>query len=153
MSICLEYNQTASDVVTLFLGCAIAAEGIYPALIGSDIGCGIALYHLSSSAHRARQNPKKIAASLQGLDDPWTGSVEQWLANYGIERSSDFDRSSLGTVGAGNHFAEICTPEDIIDPDSCEALNVKQGGLYVWGKFVIKNNCTQNTYTGLFFRS
>jgi hypothetical protein len=28
------------------IGCAIVAEGIYPALIGSDIGCGITLYPL-----------------------------------------------------------------------------------------------------------
>ena len=28
------------------IGCAIVAEGIYPALIGSDIGRGIALYPL-----------------------------------------------------------------------------------------------------------
>ena len=28
------------------IGYAIVAEGIYPALIGSDVGCGIALYLL-----------------------------------------------------------------------------------------------------------
>ncbi|KAF8965258.1 tRNA-splicing ligase [Flammula alnicola] len=113
------------------IGCAIAAEGIYPALIGSDVGCGIALYPLSSSASRARANPKKLASLLKGLDDPWSGSTAEWLAKYGIERSSDFDKDSLGTVGAGNHFAEICTPERIVDASAAASMNIAQDALYL----------------------
>ncbi|KAJ7940552.1 release factor H-coupled R [Mycena leptocephala] len=82
------------------IGCAIAADGIYPALIGSDVGCGIALYELSARP-KSTLNPAKLASALRGLDDPWTGSVSAWLSNYGIARVSAFDAASLGTVGAG----------------------------------------------------
>lgn len=88
------------------VGCAIAAEGIYPALIGSDVGCGIALYALASPS-KSFPNPVKLASLLKGLDDPWSGSVPQWLAHYAITRRSSFDEGSLGTVGSGNHFCEV----------------------------------------------
>ncbi|CAA7271636.1 unnamed protein product [Cyclocybe aegerita] len=113
------------------IGCAIASEGIYPALIGSDVGCGIALYRLSSSAARARANPKKLASLLRGIDEPWSGSVSEWLAQYGIARTSAFDKDALGTVGSGNHFAEICTPEKIIDASIAGTLKVEEDALYL----------------------
>jgi release factor H-coupled RctB family protein len=53
------------------IGCAIAAEGIYPALIGSDIGCGIALYPLGGMP--SHLTPEKLASRLvgRGLDGEW----------------------------------------------------------------------------------
>lgn len=123
-------------------GFAVASEGIYPALIGSDIGCGIALYRLSSSASRARANPKKLASLLRGLDDPWTGSVSAWLSQYNIDRVSEFDQSSLGTVGSGNHFAEICTPEKILDSSIAASLNIEEEALYLLGTLCSGNRLT-----------
>ncbi|KAK7020546.1 tRNA-splicing ligase RtcB [Favolaschia claudopus] len=112
------------------IGCAIAAEGIYPALIGSDVGCGIALYELSAH-YKSTVNPNKLASALRGLDDPWAGSTKQWLSNYGITRVSDFDAGSLGTVGAGNHFAELCVVEKIVDETAATQLGVLPNGLYL----------------------
>jgi release factor H-coupled RctB family protein len=114
------------------IGCAVAAEGVYPALIGSDVGCGIALYTLSSPS-RSSPNPSKLAGLLTGLDEPWDGSVEAWLAQYGIERTSEYDRGSLGTVGAGNHFAEICSVERIVDEAVAQRLGIQEGALYLLG--------------------
>lgn len=88
------------------IGCAVAAEGIYPALIGSDVGCGISLYPLAPPS-KSSPNPARLASLLRGLDDPWSGSMADWLAHYGINRHSEFDDRSLGTVGAGNHFCEV----------------------------------------------
>ncbi|KAJ7109460.1 release factor H-coupled R [Mycena epipterygia] len=110
------------------IGCAIAAEGIYPALIGSDVGCGIALYELS--ARPKSVNPTKLASALRGLDEPWTGSASAWLSNYGVTRTSAFD-SALGTVGAGNHFAELCSVERIVDEPAAAQLGVLAAGLYL----------------------
>ncbi|EIN09622.1 release factor H-coupled R [Punctularia strigosozonata HHB-11173 SS5] len=111
------------------IGCAIVAEGIYPALIGSDVGCGIALYHLA--AIPARLDPPKLAAQLRGLDDPWDGDVAVWLARYGIARASEFDRTALGTVGAGNHFAEVCRLEKALDGEACDLLGLDGTHLYL----------------------
>ncbi|KAJ7285756.1 release factor H-coupled R [Mycena rebaudengoi] len=112
------------------IGCAIAADGVYPALIGSDVGCGIALYELSARP-KSTLNPTKLAASLRGLDEPWSGSVKAWLSNYGIERSSSFDQGSLGTVGAGNHFAELCTVEKVVDEAAASSIGLLPNGLYL----------------------
>nr|GAT53241.1 release factor H-coupled R [Mycena chlorophos] len=109
------------------IGCSLAAEGIYPALIGSDVGCGIALYEVTPNP-KSIPNPQKLASALQGLEEPWSGSPAAWLADYGITRESPFDASSLGTVGAGNHFAELCTVEKVVEDG---ALDVCEGGLYL----------------------
>lgn len=78
-------------------------------------------------------NPKKIAAILRGLDEPWSGSVSEWLAKYGINQASPFDANSLGTVGAGNHFAEICTVEKVVDIPSAEALQIREDDRFLLG--------------------
>jgi len=84
-------------------------------MIGSDVGCGIALYPLSPPS-KSSPNPTKLASRLQGLDAPWSGSTAQWLLNYGITRHSAFDEGSLGTVGGGNHFCEV--KHSLDDPNS-----------------------------------
>ncbi|KAG9105170.1 hypothetical protein FRC07_009544 [Ceratobasidium sp. 392] len=111
------------------IGCAVAAKGIYPALIGTDVGCGIALYRLASIP--SRMVPAKIASMLQGLDEAWDGDVRAWLAERGVDRESSFDVPSLGTVGAGNHFAEICVVEELKNEAKCEELSVKMGEMYL----------------------
>ncbi|CAE6388559.1 unnamed protein product [Rhizoctonia solani] len=111
------------------IGCAIAAHGVYPALIGTDVGCGIALYRLAATP--SHLVPSKIASRLRGLDDPWDGNVAAWLAERGVHNESKFDKSSLGTVGAGNHFAEVCVVEDIKDEETCEQLGVRAGVVYL----------------------
>ena len=118
-----------------FISLSESTDGVYPALIGSDIGCGIALYHLSPHS-RSLPTSKKVAAMLTGLDEPWAaGSVTDWLARYGIVHSSAYDQS-LGTVGAGNHFAEICTVERIVDEAAADSLGVTSDGVYLLGFFV-----------------
>lgn len=129
------FRWTWHRCLNCFAGCAIAADGIYPALIGSDVGCGIGLYRLSASASRAKANPKKFASLLKNLDEPWSGSTSEWLARYGIKRTSQFDQASLGTVGSGNHFAEICTPERIVDLAVAASLNIDEDALYLLGKY------------------
>ncbi|CCO32006.1 tRNA-splicing ligase RtcB homolog 1 [Rhizoctonia solani AG-1 IB] len=108
---------------------AIAAHGVYPALIGTDVGCGIALYRLAATPSRLA--PSKIASRLRGLDDPWDGDVSAWLSERGVHKESEFDKASLGTIGAGNHFAEICVVEDIKDEGVSEQIGVRPGMVYL----------------------
>ncbi|KIM25310.1 hypothetical protein M408DRAFT_10499 [Serendipita vermifera MAFF 305830] len=111
------------------IGCAIAAKGIYPALIGSDIGCGISLYPLGTKP--AHLTPEKLALRLRRLDEPWEGDARAWLKLYGIEKETEWDMESLGTVGGGNHFAEIVTVERIVDAEACESMGVSENHLYL----------------------
>ena len=113
------------------IGCAIAANGIYPALIGSDIGCGISVYPLGSKP--SHLTPEKLALKLQRLDEPWEGNVQEWLALYGIGKVTEWDAGSLGTVGGGNHFAEIVTIERIVDSEACDSMGLLENHLYMLG--------------------
>lgn len=64
-----------------------------------------------------------ITAVAEDETEGW--SVKRWLKLYGIEDESEYD-SSLGTIGAGNHFAEILTVEEIIDSEACDSMGISQ---------------------------
>jgi len=61
------------------IGGAIVAEDKYPALIGSDIGCGIALYPIGRIPPHL--TPKRLASKLYNrhLDGSWDDSPRDWL--------------------------------------------------------------------------
>ncbi|WP_309386594.1 RNA ligase RtcB family protein [Cerasicoccus frondis] len=85
-------------------GAAFLSEGVfYPHLIGNDIGCG---YHLAQTDIRKRkQKLDRWTKRLADLDQPWNGDVQTWLTQRGLA-STEFD-ASMGTIGGGNHFAEL----------------------------------------------
>ena len=120
------------------IGCAIFSQGIYPALIGSDIGCGISLYPLGSTP--AHLTPQKLASRLlKGrLDEPWEGDAKQWLSVYEIEHNEELDEfeNSLGTVGGGNHFAEIVSVERVVDQEACDSMGIQEERLYLLGVYL-----------------
>ncbi|KAL1922820.1 uncharacterized protein VTP21DRAFT_9196 [Calcarisporiella thermophila] len=87
---------------------------IYPALVGGDIGCGMALFYCTTIP--ATVKPSTLAQRLVGLERPWEGNTSQWLAQRNIE-TTPFD-GSLGTIGAGNHFAEFLAVESIQDQEA-----------------------------------
>lgn len=82
-------------------------DKIYPALVGNDIGCGMALWQTDMKL--AKLNLDKLAKRLTDvespLDDSWNAAINQGKADKKI-RQHGFDMS-LGTIGGGNHFAEF----------------------------------------------
>jgi len=90
------------------------SEGIfYPYLVGSDVGCGMALFATNLSA--AKSKPEKWAKKLNGLERPWDGDTAAWLQ----ERwALDVFTASAGTIGLGNHFAELLRIKDVADEAS-----------------------------------
>lgn len=94
------------------IGAAFAIEGwLYPALVGNDIGCGISLWMTGLSAKAIKR--EAWADRLHNLDDAWAGDADAFLALRGIERSG-FEHS-LGTIGSGNHFAELQAVESLTE--------------------------------------
>lgn len=84
---------------------------IHPSLIGSDIGCGMAWYRTTLPRSQIDGSKgRKVAEKLRGLEGPWRTHKyrEAWLHQNGINCSAgqQWDKS-LGTIGAGNHFAEL----------------------------------------------
>lgn len=86
------------------VGAAFLSKGVfYPALVGNDIGCGMSFYQMDLP--KAKWSGQKLAqklGSIDGpLDDEWSAAIEQ----SGLTQHPH--AKSLGTIGGGNHFAEI----------------------------------------------
>ncbi|KAF2856316.1 release factor H-coupled R [Plenodomus tracheiphilus IPT5] len=84
---------------------------IHPPLIGGDIGCGMAWYKTTLSRSQLDSDKgKRVADRLRGLEGQWKTQAhrELWLQNdqdsFAAGKQWDV---SLGTIGAGNHFAEL----------------------------------------------
>ena len=108
------------------IGAAFVSEGIlYPTLVGSDIGCGMGLWR-TDAAVRALTRDKAVRR-LAGRDGPWDGDAAAWLAEDGVAPSGH--EASLGTIGGGNHFAELQAPADVHDPEAFTALGLDRDRL------------------------
>ncbi|BAM87090.1 conserved hypothetical protein [Bradyrhizobium oligotrophicum S58] len=94
------------------VGCAILADHIHPAFVGSDAGCGMALFALDIAARRIRID--KAADRLRDVAKPGDCDLASELATRGLA-TSDFD-AALGTIGGGNHFCELQAVEEVFDP-------------------------------------
>jgi release factor H-coupled RctB family protein len=103
------------------VGAAFVTEGmIYPHLIGGDIGCGMAL--LKTDLVRRDVKLDRWAKLQFNLEHPWEEFVSDFLAEHELE-STEFD-SALGTIGGGNHFAELHAVEKVLDVDAFKNLDL-----------------------------
>lgn len=101
-------------------GVVFACRGIiYPKLIGGDIGCGMQLCRTSIEA---RVNVRRLADSLGSIDDVWDGNATEYLSSHQIDLP-DYERV-LGTIGGGNHFAELQVVHEIHDTAICQSLGI-----------------------------
>jgi release factor H-coupled RctB family protein len=110
------------------VGAAFVAEGlIYPYLIGGDIGCGMALF--KTDLVRRDVKLDRWAQVPFDLEHVWTAEINEVLAKEELE-STDFD-NSLGTLGGGNHFAELQAVEEVLDAREFKKLGLGKQQLVV----------------------
>ncbi len=106
----------------------ITRDHIYPHLVGSDIGCGMGLWKLDVTRRQGKLD--KWEKRLVDLDDPWEeGDTEQWLNDSGVKTSDDSLREAnlkLGTIGGGNHFAEIQHVNEVFDQQMLSGLGLEK---------------------------
>ena len=90
----------------------LSSHHFYPALIGNDIGCGMAFWQTDLPAHKAK--PEKLARQLGNidlpLDDGWQSRIDELLPQHLFQ-------AALGTIGGGNHFAELQMVDTIYRAD------------------------------------
>ena len=102
-------------------GAAFVTEDvIYPHLIGDDVGCGMALWQTGLP-----ENPAQLeswASRPFDLEHPWEGSMADWIYAEGLIPSA-FD-SMMGTLGGGNHFAELQAVDQIVDSGAFRELGL-----------------------------
>jgi release factor H-coupled RctB family protein len=109
------------------IGAAMLSEGIiYPYLIGPDIGCGMALFETEMLVSKAK--PEKWFKKLRRMDEPWSDDAKKWLLEHGAQ--PEFIEAA-GTIGHGNHFAELMRIQEIHDSETFEKLNLAKDRVFL----------------------
>jgi release factor H-coupled RctB family protein len=110
------------------VGAAFVATGvIYPHLIGGDVGCGTALFKTNLVQRHLTLN--RWADLRFDLEHPWEGDVGEVLAASELE-STEVDEA-LGTIGGGNHFAELQQVEAVLETRAFRGLDLGKQQLVV----------------------
>jgi len=136
------------------IGAVFAMEGIfYPYLVGNDVGCGMALWH--TDLKRRKMKRDRWVERLSDLDSPWDEDIASRLEEEGIS-PGQFDMA-LGTIGGGNHFAELQMVERIEDHQSFEDLGLSEDDLMLLvhsgsrglGEALLRSHVDQHKAAGL----
>ncbi|MFD0787403.1 RtcB family protein, partial [Micromonospora azadirachtae] len=97
------------------IGAAMSSTVLYPFLVGSDIGCGIAVFPIKLK----RAVPEKLATRFPDLDQPLDPERDAddpaWTVVAADIPAGHLD--GLGTVGRGNHFVELARVGTVFEPD------------------------------------
>jgi release factor H-coupled RctB family protein len=103
------------------VGATFVSRGqFYPTLAGNDIGCGMSFWATSLAARKLKLD--KLAKTLSGLETPWEGDRDAWRAAHGLPASTS--DAGLGTIGGGNHFAELQVVDAVRDPAAFAGLGL-----------------------------
>lgn len=95
------------------IGAAFFSVGrFYPALIGNDIGCGMAFWQtdLSAKKFKIAKLVKQLGSIDAPLDDTWAQRIHELLPDCTYPQA-------LGTIGGGNHFAELQMLDTVYAPE------------------------------------
>lgn len=95
---------------------------LYPALVGNDIGCGMALWQ--TDLHASSVKLDKLEKRVGNIDGPMEDRafVEHAMTAAGV-RTCDSE-VSLGTIGGGNHFAELQQVDAVYLPEALATLGI-----------------------------
>ncbi|WP_010302531.1 RNA ligase RtcB family protein [Candidatus Odyssella thessalonicensis] len=103
------------------IGAAFITEGVfYPSLVGNDIGCGMGLWQTDIPLNKLKI--ERWVKKLNTLSEQDENTIEEWSERYALPQSHY--NASLGTIGGGNHFAELQQVESIEQPTKFEALGL-----------------------------
>ena len=103
------------------VGAAFVSRGVfYPALAGNDIGCGMSFWALDVAARKLKLD--RLEKRISGLETPWDGDLAPWRARFGLAAS--LVDAGLGTIGGGNHFAELQVVDEVRDSEAFARLGL-----------------------------
>ncbi len=98
-----------------------STEQLYPALVGNDIGCGMALWRTDLAAHTPLDKLEKRLGSIDApLDETWQNDIAEFAL------PTTWHEHALGTIGGGNHFAELQQLDESYDADTVQALGLSR---------------------------
>ena len=100
---------------------------VYPHLVGNDIGCGMALWLTEQVLRRFK--PDAAEKRLTGLEGAWDGDHRAALLEAGLPETLMGD--ALGSIGGGNHFAELLCVDAVEDTAGFEATGLDREKVYL----------------------
>ena len=109
------------------VGAAMASTVLYPNLVGSDIGCGIAVFPIALK----RPVPERLAGRFPDLDralDPDRDADDPAWAVLDGDIPGGYTQG-LGTVGRGNHFVELARIGSVFAPEHAARLGLAAADL------------------------
>jgi release factor H-coupled RctB family protein len=95
------------------VGMAAASSRLYPHLVGNDIGCGFSLFDLGIPLRKLSAD--RVEDRLRAADFGPRDDAADLLEAEGLAR--ELHPASLGSIGGGNHFAEIQAVEEVFEED------------------------------------
>ncbi|EDM28005.1 hypothetical protein LNTAR_11651 [Lentisphaera araneosa HTCC2155] len=103
------------------IGATFYSEGIfYPYLVGGDIGCGMGLWQSQLKVRKTKRD--RWVQKLGNLGSPWQGDREAFVQEQKLPQWDD----ALGTIGGGNHFAELQKIEVVFDQELFEKAGLSK---------------------------
>jgi release factor H-coupled RctB family protein len=136
------------------VGAAFFSVGyFYPALIGNDIGCGMTLWR--TALEKAKHTSERLEKRLGNIDGPLDSDWGTEIAAFNLP-PTDFE-SSLGTIGGGNHFAEIQHVDEVFDIEALAILGIDKRQLLLLvhsgsrglGEKILRRQIDQFSHQGL----
>jgi release factor H-coupled RctB family protein len=92
---------------------------VFPHLVGNDIGCGMGLWESTTPVRKFRLDAAD--RKLRGLEEPWPGDAAARLNDTGLPPS--LMGEALGSIGGGNHFAELLAVDTVLEDEAFGALD------------------------------
>lgn len=148
----------------------LSQDHFYPALVGNDIGCGMSLYQTDLVIAKVKLD--KLDRQIGNLDQPvdddeWSQLAEHCpqlltekeLVSTALQAAGldQLQMRSLGTIGGGNHFAELQVTDRVDDADIYDhaGLHYKRVQLLVHsgsrglGQFILRQHVDGHSHAGL----
>jgi release factor H-coupled RctB family protein len=136
------------------VGAAFITAGVlYPQLVGNDVGCGMSMWQTDLPRQKFKQD--RYVKKLRDLESPWDGDTTEWLRQYGVE-PTEAD-AGLGTIGGGNHFAEVQDWQEVRDEVAFAGLHLQKLSLVILvhsgsrglGELLLQNHLDRHGAEGL----
>ena len=126
---------------------------VHPHLVGSDIGCGMALWRCAMPLRKFRLDAAE--RKLRGLEEPWRGDSATRLAEAGLPPS--LMGEALGSIGGGNHFAELLRIDTVMDEALFAELGLDPDAVHLMvhsgsrglGHAILERHLARHNVTGL----
>lgn len=105
----------------------ISENIIYPYIIGNDIGCGIGLWQTDLNHNKIKRD--KWVKRLSSLESQEFDIPKELCEEFNVKKSG-FE-NALGTIGKGNHFAELLKVHKVYSQKDFSSLNINEKKLLI----------------------